>query len=367
MYAYVSALTSLTRILVVVEARASVTRHLALAYLALSAIHSLATWSISPLLVIPFRLAVEQVVYCATLSETFETVTVGLARLCAAILVLYASIVKLAERLHPENFKPLPALLRESAKPPHRLFRSMYSPNPSIVAIRHAFLLDIANFSHLIFSISSTTIAAVAGFSINELILPRLDLDLRDLGFLLSFIVPFIVAEVCGIAAGLSLARDLPSLWVYRVYAIDTSHFIRDLLLKYSTYISEALLALSAFEAAISSNSSLLIYPALAFPLTLLTSALLITVLIFIASRRRVVKHAPTGFYLLEDLAMMAVFIVIMPSVMISNISFKALLSIVEEWLLALATLPSTAVSALLTLLLPIPLARIAEHLDLAS
>ena len=79
------------------------------------------------------------------------------------------------------------------------------------------------------------------------------------------------------------------------------------------------------------------------------------------------VKHAPTGFYLLEDLAMMAVFIVIMPSVMISNISFRALLSIVEEWLLALATLPFTAVSALLTLLLPIPLARIAEHLDLAS
>ncbi len=363
---YASAVLALIDLaLIALPQRRGAIRGLALAYLLASILHSAATGGVSPLLTLPSRIAAEPLVYCATISEPVSAVAARLAGSCAVVGAAYALLAKFSNRLHPENVRPLSAIMREQVKRAWSLVKGLYSPSPSLAALKHSLLLSVANLRHALLALSGVGAAAIIGYFVVELLVKRLGISLS--GFETSFLAPFVVAEICSVAVASSLVNDLPAIWVYRVYAPSLAPFIRGLLLKYSLYMFEALLALSAFDYMVASQPLNLLYPVSALPVLALSSSLLLLAVSLVASKRRVVKRAPTGLYVLEDLAMLAVFIPVMLAVMFSNAGFKLLASALPGSLIAANAAFSLVVFALLAWALPLPLAAVVQRLDYAS
>ncbi|RLF04870.1 MAG: hypothetical protein DRK00_05730 [Thermoprotei archaeon] len=331
------------------------------AYLVVGVSHSLAIRYASPLLTAPAKLVAEPVVYCATVIEPWQLVATELTIEALMVTGILSALAGISRRLQPELVKPVSEVLRESAG--ERRSRAMYSPSPGRALFNQVFLFEFTSPSHLRNVGIGVSVAALCGYLFSHVLnvprlIPRFAADIAML---------LVIAQLVGLIASMILARDLASLWIYRVYALSLAPLAKGLLLKYTLYFSEVLLAFSAFNAVASWEPVSLLYPIVALPISLTASFLLLALLSYIASKRRIVKQAPTGLYFFEELAVAIVYAVVIPLIAMSGVIFRLVLGYATATLLAAAVASSLALACLIFWLASRALAGLIEGLDIVS
>ena len=323
MYIYLSAVFALSSAVKIYfkEDRLKVVIPVA-AYLGVGAARSLYIFSLSPLITMPFRAAVEPLVYCATLSETPLDLALPLVKEAVVTLVIYASVVKLADRIYPENIKPVSVVLREKQKI-KGIRVGLYSPDPGKAIFNYVYAADVLTKTHTRNVSLILALTAALTLLVKHVVIPRLGMLAEFLSFLSSMFIPLFVAEMISFLSASIMAKDFLAMWVYRVYGDDLTPLAKSLLLKYATYLTEALLVLSLFNALVTDRYALLLFPIFPLPLNVLLSSLVLLVVVYLASKRRIVKQAPTGLYVFEDLTLLIVSALLIPSLVISDFVFK--------------------------------------------
>ena len=292
------------------------------ACLGVGAAHSLYTSSLLPIITMPFRPAVEPLVYCATLSETPLDLALALVKEAVVILLIYASVVKLADRIYPENIKPVSVVLKEKQKS-KGVRVGLYSPDPGKAIFNYVYAADVLTKTHARNISLILALTAAITLLVKHVVIPRLGTPADILSFLSLMFIPLFVAEMISFLSASIMAKDFLAMWVYRVYGDDLTPLAKSLLLKYATYLTEALLVLSLFNALITDKYALLLFPIFSLPLNVLLSSLVLLVVVYLASKRRIVKQAPTGLYVFEDLTLLVVSALLIPSLIISDFIFK--------------------------------------------
>ena len=292
------------------------------ACLGVGAAHSLYTSSLLPIITMPFRPAVEPLVYCATLSETPLDLALALVKEAVVILVIYASVVKLADRIYPENIKPVSVVLKEKQKS-KGVRLGLYSPDPGKAIFNYVYAADVLTKTHARNISLILALTAAITLLVKHVVIPRLGTPADILSFLSLMFIPLFVAEMISFLSASIMAKDFLAMWVYRVYGDDLTPLAKSLLLKYATYLTEALLVLSLFNALITDKYALLLFPIFSLPPNVLLSSLVLLVVVYLASKRRIVKQAPTGLYVFEDLTLLVVSALLIPSLIISDFIFK--------------------------------------------
>ncbi len=282
-------------------------RILSAAYLALAVVHSVAIGWVSPLLVAPFFLPVVSIVYCVTLSDPTIVVVAYQTLTIFVILALNATIYKLSSRLYPENIVPVKEIYREKAGGKRESF-TLYAETPQEALTRLLLYRTFVNKKNLATIVAGLLSAFLLGLILRVAVLPFFSASPKFFSDAAGFLVPLIVAEITSILSMYTLSIDLLPLWVYRVYLLDKEALARRLMLKHSIYYSMVFLAVAVFKTALTNDLFQLGYSVFMLPVAFLISGLSLLLLVYLASRRRVVKVAPTGLYVLEDVAMTIVF-----------------------------------------------------------
>lgn len=316
-------------------------RGLLIAYAAASIAHSAATGQPSPLLTAPFGGLVKLVVYPLTISETLLDVAYSLAEAVAASLALAAGLAWSARHLTPEDLAPAGAA---AAK---RLWRAKLRLETPGAAIRSYVLgQSVLNKAHLAKVSAAVALATPAAYAFKQLP-PGLQLAAT------TSVPAFMLWAVLN----LIVAKDVQAQWVYRVYLADPRALASNLLIKYTTYLLEAMLIASYVEAVASGDPLLLLPPVAAAPLALSSSFLMLATTLRLASRKKVVKQTPRGD-VLDELAS-------------SLVLATTLLVFVAPYGLLRPTPPAAALTALATIPLHAALTRLLaktiERQDLAA
>ncbi|RLE60169.1 MAG: hypothetical protein DRJ32_03360, partial [Thermoprotei archaeon] len=208
----------------------------------------------------------------------------------------------------------------------------------------------------------STALAFIAGY-----VLANCVPDPEFLVFVSSVLTPMIVSQVIEALVNASLALDLPSMWIYRVYMLSIKPFISSLVLRYSAYISEGLLILAVFNCSLTRNPAHLLLPLTVLPSTVIVSYVILLVAIYLASRRKVVRKAPTGLYVTEGIVISILLIVFMPAFLIADLIYKLLLNILPVEFIVLSSAVSLAIALAIHEVLANPIAGFVEKIDIRT
>ncbi len=363
--AYLSALATLIHELKITW-RGDYIRLIASSYALISIIHSILSWGISPLLSVPFRPLAESIVYCATISEGTSDVLLSIGEGLLILLLMLLLDLGLAGRISPEYIKPASALMKVKKKKPKRN-AEFYSRDPRKAIFNYIFRLEVLNIKHIATISLITLITWFTTYFLKEVASGKLGILFGSFQFISIFLIPLLVSEALAFLINASMARDLAALWIYRVYAKDLKPMAESLMMKYALYLSEAFLVISVFDAVASSNFLMLFLPLLMLPLTVLIACILLMIVTYLASKRRIVKQAPSGLYMLEELAAGLLMLVVIPVYMISDLLLKIALSLLSSSEAVFLSLVAVISSWLLLKLLTSPLADIISSYDIAS
>lgn len=332
LFIYMGVLTVLSPLLnISLPRHRGLIRALATLYLALGLAHSMAVSQPSPLLVAPFFFPVASIVYCATLSDPVTVVVAYHALTASAIFVLSFVNYKLSSRLYPENIVPVSEIYRIKAGE-RKVSFTLYASTPQGALTRLLIYRALADKKSRATVVAALLSALALGYVVRAVVLPFLSATPESISEFTSFLVPFIAAEATSVLSGLTLSVDLSPLWVYRVYLLDREALSGRLILKHSIYYGLVFLAVAVFKASLTGDPSELGYFLFMLPVAALISGLSLLILVYLASKRRIVKVAPTGRYLLEDVANAVVFV--LDFVLI--IAFSALYELVGSPITAL-------------------------------
>ncbi len=351
---------------VVLGPRARYLELAAYAYTASGVIHSMLTLKLSPILTAPFRVMAESIVMCATLTETWDYVALRLGASTAVTLCSAAVLIRVSRRLHPEFVKPLPEILKES-KARRRESVPVYSPKPEVAVTRVVFLRKVVSLHHARIVTIYLGMAVAAGLAFSGYVMPRLGLDEQFISTALFFAIPMLSAEAVTFWAAMTLSDDLLPLWVYRVYSSDLSPLALSLVAKYTVYLTEILMVVAVFKCVLAGDYVALALPVLALPLNVVVSFAVLASLSYLASKRRVVRLAPSGMYVLESMAVAVVFVVVFVPVATIQVLFDALAKEATLWSVATPCLAAVALSPVLAWVLSKVLASIMESLELRT
>jgi hypothetical protein len=285
----------------VVVLRAAAGRHLgyltcaAAAYAVAAAAHSIASRSLSPLLLAPALPAVRPLVHCFTISEPALQVAGELATLALAVALLLAALAAASSRLSPENVKPMSEVVRELqlGRKAGSSARIYASPSASIRKV--VLGLSVLTARHLALVSLALVAAALSGLAA-RLLLPSLDTST-----VAAFALGLLVVEL-SVSTGSVVLRDLSPLWLYRSLAADMKALTSTLLAKLLVYYTESFAVVAVLLAAATGRPGHLLLPVASLPAGSVFAVVNLWFLARVASRRRLVRYSSRGFYLIEDL-----------------------------------------------------------------
>ncbi|MCS7104959.1 MAG: hypothetical protein NZ954_05280 [Thermofilaceae archaeon] len=264
-----------------------------ISYACASAVHSLATGRLSPLLTSPFAFAAKPVVFCFTLTEPPSEVlleTIPLLAAATALTLLGKPLVKL---VHPEHFR-LPTELFDQGE--SREVKPVYgTPKGAIYKVvllkpllsrRHLTILALALIAPLILGFTFRTLAAELG--------PH---SLFNIAISFGFLFPLVInAEVYVVSS------TLAPIWLYRVNAADLKTLANAVTLQLVTYCSEVSLAFSLFLATATGRLEYLLLPLASLPAAAASSTATLIVYAYVMPKRRLVRRTEAGLTLPEEM-----------------------------------------------------------------
>ena len=331
-------------------------------YMASGLLHSLYIGWISPILSAPLKPAFEAIIYCLTITEDVGDVLLAYVKVLVIIVLLNILIVKASNYIHPELIQPITVGMAERRKRVRESVEMRYLGPADRVVFNYVCLAKVAGRGNITFVFVSTALAFIAGY-----VLANCVPDPEFLVFVSSVLTPMIVSQVIEALVNASLALDLPSMWIYRVYMLSIKPFISSLVLRYSAYISEGLLILAVFNFSLTRNPAHLLLPLTVLPSTVIVSYVILLVAIYFASRRKVVKKAPTGLYVTEGIVVSILLIVFMPAFLIADLVYKLLLNILPVEFIVLSSAVSLAIALAIHEVLANPIAGFVEKIDIRT
>jgi len=341
----------------------------AVVYLLIAVFHSLTLRYFSPLLTIVFRPVCEAVVYCFTITETVVDVLIALFKQILFLVVVLAVGLKVSDGIYPENVKPLSVLIREKQAKKVRIEERMkfWYKNPDRAIFNYVVKLSVFNVGHVRKLSAMLVTVSFAGYVIRVIIASRFNLNLESF-FISMFLIPYLVSMSLASLVNFMLASDFPVMWIYRVYARRLNGLAKGLTLKYVVYLTEAFLVLSVLDASMFQNFLMLLLPVAMLPLIVVTAPLVIAVMAYFASKRKIIKQAPTGLYVIEETVMFIIWIIIIPFFITANMMFIMFIATnINALSIVLMVFSSLGISLTLYFAFSKILTKILEKLDLAS
>ncbi len=364
--AYLSALaTMISELKILWRERWVYIRLASILYVLLSVAHSFLIQRISPLLSAPFIFLARSIVYCATISESIYDVLLSLGEGSLILFLILVVELKLAERISPEYIKPTSVLIKEKRRG-KRKTREIYSSDPRKSIFNYLFRWEVVNRRHMATLSFIVLATGILTYILKEFLVIKLGALAESLQFISIFLIPLLVSEAVSFLINSSMARDLAAFWIYRVYARELEPVAEGLMLKYIFYLSEAFLVISIYDAIVTSPLMLLM-PLIVLPLTVIMAFLLLMSVTYLASKRRIVRQAPVGLYMLEDLATGLVMVMVISIYMISDVLIKILLPTIPSFELVIVCASSLILALILHKVLVTSLSDIIFSYDLLS
>ncbi len=281
-----------------------------ISYVVVGLLHSAIAKNISPILSLPLKPVFEAIYH----SFTTKPVVVMLQYVSLTILELFLialTITLISSKLTPEHIKPLYLVARE---------RLLWTMRPQTrIKFKHGSLRNnvykiVVGLTHLsgmhILLYAITLTAAVITAEALKVIAYRYFTPLV-LDMIAVFLTPFLLSIAASGLVNMMLGNDLAYLWVHRVYVIDSKPLAEALVIKYVLSLTEALLVVGVVNWILSNNFYLVLTPIIALPLTIITAPIVLFIVLRFASRRKVIKQAVVGLYVVEDLVLMLLWSII--------------------------------------------------------
>lgn len=316
-----------------------------IAYVLLGLLHSYHTSTISPILSLPLRPIFETIYYLLT-REPLITVLQNATLMVVELSVIVIAITVLAGRLSPESIKPLYLVARDrllwSLRYASRIvFRGGLRKTTYKVVIG---LTHLSNTHILLYTLSM--VAAIIISYMARILVYRY-FNPMILEFTSIFLTPFILSIAASGIVNILLANDLAYLWIHRVYAIDTKPLAEALIIKYTISLTEALLVVAVVDTVLSGNLISLLLPVIALPAIVLTAPIVLFVALRFAAKRRVVRQAMIGLYVVEDVVMMMLWSIIVMVFLALTVAFNSVKQLITPHTI-LVLLPISAITSII-------------------
>ena len=337
-------------------------------YLVVGTAHSAIIRYPSPLLSTPLRSLSELLVYPFTISETINDIIVSLLKSILIIAVFFTLFLLTAKYITPEDIAPLTEITKKKTiKRIQRKRSTSFRFNPGSIAAREYILRSsIMRMGHVLSIGALITIAAVAAYITRHVILIIYGHVGIESSYITSIFAPLVIIMASNAFINMLLASDMTGYWIYRVYLVRMDSVASSLMLKYLIYLSEALFIISVIDMVLSHNYLFLLFPLIALPSMTVAAFLALAILVYFASKRRIVKYRETNMTILEETASWIIMGLLIASVLVSKTGYTALLSVHPSPIAVLSiALSSTLLSALLFIALSRILAKIMEKYDL--
>ena len=266
----------------------SLLRASASVYLVAALLHSAGTRALSPLLTAPLRWVVRPLVFSLTLTEPWQQVLAESLPLAAMCVVLVPSYAKLAGRIvHPEEMKHFTEVMTESEGDAEPELSFLSDPRSAIFELY--LWRPFTSKTHMTRFVAGTAILAVVG------LLLRFFGVVEVIEVLVIFEYPFLVLMIAVMLAA-AVAFDLGPLWFLRVNLADFKALVAAETLKYTVYLSEVLVAITAFVVALTGRLDYLLLPLASLPLISGISVSSLLAIAIIISKKKLVRYSSEGF-----------------------------------------------------------------------
>ncbi len=341
-----------------------------LAYLIIGLAHTaLLRWP-SPILTAPLKPLAASLIYSLAISPSITEVVTWLALsiipTAAALLLIQA----LADVVGVEDLKPvaLPGASRREGRARRggkgvHMLRGLDLSSPGRAVMSVMYYSAILSIAHL------ETLAVAVGVPAAVCLAVRYFMPAwitGVAGFAVSIFIPLMTAITLTSVLNTVIVNDLMTYWIYRVYLARMKPVATALLLKITTYTLEAVAVMATSTTILTHNPlNLLLIPVTA-PAAVLTSFAALALVTYFASKRKVVKQAPSGMYVMESSIVFIIEFFFIITLMGASTLTQALATISATVLMTTAS-TAVATAVALTLGLREALAKLMERYDIVA
>ncbi len=333
-------------------------------------IHSVILKYPSPLLTMPLRSLSELLIYPFTISKTLDDLTLSILKAYVIILLCFITILPVSKYITPEDIAPLTEIVRRRMRKTIRKTHavSLKFNTPSVTVRSYILGNSIMRLRHLLNLGILIGMTIILAYIARHVILTIYGSIGAGSTYITSFFIPFLIAIASNTVISAFLVNDVPGYWIYRVYLIRMNSVAYYLLLKYLVYLSEALFLMSIVDTVLSQNYLFLLFPLIVLPLMTITSFLVLAVITYFASKKKIVKYTQTNMTILEETISGVIMLLLVTFIILSKIGYTIILSLNPSQILLLGMIASSIFeSAILFIVLPKILGKLMEKYDLVS
>lgn len=341
-----------------------------LAYLIIGLAHTALLRRPSPILTAPLKPLAASLIYSLALSPSITEVVTWLALsiipTAAALLLIQA----LADVVGVEDLKPvaLPGTSRREGRARRggkgvHMLKGLDLSSPGRAVMSVMYYSAILSTTHLETLAVAVGVPTAVCFAVRYF-MPAWITGVA--GFAVSIFIPLMTAIALTSILNTVMVNDLMTYWIYRVYLARMKPVATALLLKITTYTLEAVAVMATSITILTHNPlNLLLIPVTA-PAAVLTSFAALALVTYFASKRKVVKQAPSGMYVMESSIVFIIEFFFIITLMGASTLTQALARISATVLMTTAS-TAVATAAALTLGLREALTKLMERYDIAT
>jgi len=369
-FALLDVATNLVALVLAKRGLRRVFRAACLTYLMIGLAHTALLRYPSPILAAPLKPLATSLTYSLAISPSIAEVAAWLALSIIPIAAVFSLIPSLANVVSVEDLRLIvfPGVARREGeagkkrRETHMLTGiDLSSPSGAVMSV--VYRSAILNTTHL------RALAAAVGVPVAICLAVRYFMPAwvtGAAGFTVSIFIPLMTALMLTSVLNAVIVNDLMTYWIYRVYLMRMKPVATALLLKIATYTLEAVAVMAASIAALTLNPlNLLLIPVTA-PAVMLTSFATLALVTYFASKRKVVKQAPSGMYVMESSIVFIVELFFITTLMGAS-ALTQVLATINATALLITTSVAVVVAAALTLGLREALAKLMERYDIAT
>ena len=337
-----------------------------LAYLIIGLAHTALLRRPSLILTAPLKPLAASLIYSLAISPSATEVVTWLALsiipTAAALLLIQA----LADVVGVEDLKPvaLPSTSRRDGRA-RREGKGVHMLKGLDLSSPERAVMSVMYYSAILSTTHLETLAVAVGVPAAICLAVRYFMPAwitGVAGFTVGIFIPLMTAIALTSVLNTVIVSDLMTYWIYRVYLARMKPVAAALLLKITTYTLEAVAVMATSITILTLNPlNLLLIPVTA-PAAVLTSFAALALVTYFTSKRKVVKQAPSGMYVIESSIVFIIEFFFITTLMGASILTQTLARISTTVLIITA---STA--AALTLGLREALTKLMERYDIAT
>jgi len=369
-FALLDAATNLVALVLARRGLRRVFRVACLTYLMIGLAHTALLRYPSPILAVPLKPLATSLIYSLAISPSITEVAAWLALSVIPIAVAFLLVPSLASVVSVEDLRLIvfPGVAKREGEARRkgkgaRVLKGIDLSSPGRAVMSVMYYSAILNTTHL------KTFAAAVGVPASICLVVRYFMPawvIGAVGFTVSVLIPLSTALMLSLVLNTIIVNDLMTYWIYRIYLVRMRPVATALFLKITTYTLEAVAVMAASIAALTLNPLNLLLIPVTTPAVVLTSFAALALVTYFASKRKVIRQAPSGMYVMESSIVFIVEFFFIATLVGASALTQVLVSI-NAVILLIAALTNTAVAIPLALGLREALASLMERYDITT